>query len=296
MLLSLFYYNVCKLIFVPMPEQDYSTIEHDFLHVKDCFSNYKFTYKERRSRLDFLLNIANEPARDTASLIASSKEQLVEVKDFYRKIDEEIRQLSIEIHREEEKLSQNSERFRELEEMENALQNEYEHLADLHEKVLISDKVNEEFDEIEQGINEMFIEIEKKKAVTGGTLINSKLEEEGQLKEIRDDLAAKQRRLTIINTENYIEDMFYWKKQYLEILEKIFGSVSVSSSDDRSCVKIARKGNVLEVNIKGKRVVDCFISKNSLDEEHQREFEAIKSYSLRINEVRPLLMYFAINC
>lgn len=282
-------------------KEDYSTIEHDFLHVKDYFSNYKFTYKERRSKLDFLLNITNEPARDTTSLIASSKEQLVEAKNIYKKLDEEMKELSVETYNEEQSLARNTERLAELNELESSLQREYSHLVDLHEKVLINDRLNEEFDKIEDGINGIFSEIENKRALISASPVESKLEEERQLKETRNDLAAKQRRLTIINTENYIEDIFYWEKQYLEVLEKIFGTITISSSEDRSCLKVTmnnplKNNPVLEMNIKGKRLLDCFISKNSLTEEQLAEFEKIKEYSLKINEARLLLIYFAINC
>ncbi|ELA41819.1 uncharacterized protein VICG_01171 [Vittaforma corneae ATCC 50505] len=282
-------------------KEDYSTIEHDFLHVKDYFSNYKFTYKERRSKLDFLLNISNEPAHDTTSLIASSKEQLVEVKHIYKKLDEEMKELSVEVYNEEQLLSQNTEKLNELNKLESSLQKEYNHLVDLHEKVLVNDKLNEEFDEIENGIKRVFGEIESKKSLIGTFSIESKLEEERQLKEVRNDLAAKQRRLTIINTENYIEDIFYWEKQYLEVLEKIFGTITINSSEDRSCLKItmnnpSKNNPVLEINIKGKKLLDCFISKNNFTEKQQAEFERIKEYSLKLNEVRPLLIYFAINC
>ena len=61
-------------------EDDFSTIDHDFLHIKDYFSNYKFGYKERLSKLDFFQNLNNESTIDTSELILSAKSQLVEVK------------------------------------------------------------------------------------------------------------------------------------------------------------------------------------------------------------------------
>lgn len=276
-----------------MDKYDYSTIEHDFLHVKDYFSNYKFTYKERRSKLDFLLNISNEPAQDTSCLMASSKEQLVEVKNVYRKIDEEIRELSGLIYTEEDSLKRNREELERLTTLENSLQKEYEYLLDLHEKVLENDKLNEEFDNVEENINQLFNEIESKRSLIDPSILEEKKEEERKLKEVRNELAAKQRRLTIINTENYIEDIFYWQKEYLEILEKIFGVMAVTVSEDRCCLKVSKNDSksVLEANIKGKKLLDCFISS-----EKDCDFPEIKEYALQINDLRPLLIYFAINC
>lgn len=280
-----------------MEQPDYSTIEHDFLHVKDYFSNYKFTYKERRSKQDFLLNINSEPAHDTTSLIASSKEQLVEVKNVYRKNDEELKDLSEKIYQEEIDLNKNKERLQELTKLELSLQMEYEHLLNLHEKMLINGKLLEEFDEVESNINNVFVEIDNKKQLIDPSAIEGKLEEEKQLKDVKNELAAKQRRLTIINTENYIEDIFYWEKQYLEVLDKIFGKMTATVSEDRCSLKIAKSdgASILELNIKGMKLLDCFLSTNIVKLENG-EFEALKQYALTINDARPLLIYFAINC
>lgn len=275
---------------------DYSTIEHDFLHVKDYFSNYKFTYNERKSKLDFLLNLNNIPVHDTTSLIASSKEQLVEVKNIYKKIDEELKELSANLYNEEQLLEENKSILSKLETTEKTLQHEFEYLSNLYEKVLINDKLNEEFDEIESNINTTLLEIENKKNKINNSSIESKLDEERQLKDLRNELITKHRRLTIINTENYIEDIFYWEKQYLEILEKIFGEINISNTENRSCLKISKNNAILELNIKGKRLLDCFISKNNFNEDQQAEYDQIKENCIEINDARPLLIYFLMNC
>lgn len=272
-------------------DTDYSTIEHDFLHVKDYFSNYKFTYKERRSKLDFLLNINNEPSQDISELIASSKEQLVEVKNVYKNIDEEIKDLSMKIYKEQSSLKENTVKFVELEAEERLLQEKLDCLKNIYEKAQINDKLNEELATIEDDINTLFVELESKKALLNSPLVDAKTEEEQSLREIRNDLAAKQKRLTIINTENYMEDIFYWEKQYLTILERIFGSINVSVIEDRCSLKITKNNIVLEINTKGKILLDCIISKD----EPECEFEKIKEYCLSINDPKLLLIYFAAN-
>lgn len=280
---------MCRFGFVLPMDDDYSTIEHDFLHVKDYFSNYKFTYKERRSKLDFLLNISNEPSQDISELIASSKEQLVEVKNVYKNIDEEIKDLSVKIYKEQMTLKKNTDQFKQLEANEELLQERVNHLKNLHEKILVNDKLNEELEQIEQEVNTLFVELETKRALLDAPLTEAKTEEEQSLREIRNDLAAKQKRLTIINTENYMEDIFYWEKQYLGILEKIFGSVNVSVVDDRCNLKVTKNNNVLEINTKGKKLLDCIISRSEADD----EFDKIKEYCLSINDPKLVLMYFA---
>lgn len=279
-------------------DDDYSTIEHDFLHVKDYFSNYKFTYKERKSKLDFLLNIGNESIQDTTSLITSSKEQLVEVKNVYKQIDKEMKDLSIEVYEEEANLRQATERLEILLEEEKRLEQEHGHLYSIGEKLLINDKLNQEFDAMEHEINNLFVGIDHLKSQVDSSKIESKLAEEKKLRELRNDLAAKQKRLTIVNTDNYIEDIYCWYKQYQEILEIVVGVLDISIEEEKCCVQIKRStdGNdyVVEVILRGKSLIDTSISKN-VPEDKYKEFEQLKEYSMKINDARLLLLFLSVN-
>lgn len=274
---------------------DYSTIEHDFLHMKDYFSNYKFTYKERRSKLDFLQNIVNEPGHDTSSLIASSKEQLVEVKSIFKKTDLEIRELSKNVYEEEEKLKSNKVILENLEREEEMLNEELVNLTALNENILIYDKFNSELDEVENEIKNSFLELQNTVNSIAPEVIESKIEEEKILKEERNDLASKQRRLTIINTDNFIEDIFYWKRNYLDFLEKIFGIITINVSGDKFAFKVSQNETVLEFIVKGKHLIEAYLSKNQ-PIEILEEFEKIKEYSCTINDAKPLLYFFMMHC
>lgn len=274
---------------------DLSTIEHDFIHMKDYFSNYKFTYKERRSKLDFLQNITNEPCHDTTVLIASSKEQLVEVKNIYKNTDLEIRELSKSIFIEEESLKENKRILEDLSNEEENLKNELARLTRLNETILIYDKLNGELDEVENEINKVFVDIENTSNAIDPTSVESKKNEEKNLREERNDLAAKQRRLTIINTENYIEDIYFWKRSYLDILEKVFGAITVTATGDKFNLKVVKNESVLEVVVKGKMLSEAYLSKNQCVETLE-EFEKIKEYAFMINDAKPMLSFFSAHC
>lgn len=284
-------------LLLPMSD-DYSTIEHDFLHVKDYFSNYKFTYKERKSKLDFLLNIGNETVQDTTSLITSSKDQLVEVKNVYKQIDKEIKDLSVKVYEEEVNLKQATKHLEALLEEEKSLEQEYNYLYSLNEKLLVNDKLNQEFDTMEHEINSLFVGIDNFRSLIDSSKTESKLTEERELRELRNDLAAKQKRLTIINTDNYIEDIYYWHKQYQEIMEKLVGTLSISTGEGKCSIRIQRSdGNnsyIIEVALRGKHMIDASISKN-VEEEMLKEFERLKGYSLKINDARLLLLFLSVN-
>lgn len=274
---------------------DLSTIEHDFIHMKDYFSNYKFTYKERRSKLDFLQNITNEPCHDTTVLIASSKEQLVEVKNIYKNTDLEIRELSKSIFIEEESLKENKRILEDLSNEEENLKNELARLTRLNETILIYDKLNGELDEVENEINKVFVDIENTSNAIDPTSVESKKNEEKNLRDERNDLAAKQRRLTIINTENYIEDIYFWKRSYLDILEKVFGAITVTATGDKFNLKVVKNESVLEVVVKGKMLSEAYLSKNQCVETLE-EFEKIKEYAFMINDAKPMLSFFSAHC
>lgn len=282
-------------ISLPPMSYDYSTIEHDFLHMKDYFNNYKFTYKERRSKLDFLQNITNEPGHDTSSLIASSKEQLVEVKNVYKKTDAEIKELSKSIFEEQEKLQSNTLFLENLSREEEQLRNELARLTILNENILIYDRFTNELDELENEIKNTLLELENTVSSINPDNIESLSNEEKILREERNELASKQRRLTIINTDNFIEDIFYWKRNYLDFLENIFGEITVSVSGDRFTLKIVLKENILELTVKGKQLIEAYLSKN-VSTEILEEFERVKEYSFKINDAKPLLSFFTIKC
>lgn len=274
---------------------DFSTIEHDFLHVKDYFSNYKFTYKERRSKLDFLQNICNEPAHDTTALISSSKQQLVEVKSIFKNTDIEIKDLSEKIHLEKQKFEQKQKLYDELYEEEEELKRTLVKLKQLNEAILQQDKLKEEFNFIENDINKTVLEIESISNCIDPALLESKKTEEMNLREERNDLASKQRRLTIINTDNYMEDIYCWKQSYLEIIEKIFGVVTFVIANDKFTAKIAKNESFIEIVVKGKSVIDAYLSKNH-SQEVLEEFEKIKQFALLTNNIKIILFYFSSCC
>lgn len=272
-------------------KEDYSTIEHDFLHVKDYFSNYKFTYKERKSKLDFLLNINSVPVGDTSSLISSSKQQLVDVKNVYKEIDQELKNLSLDVYKEETLLEDNKKVHKRLCEEEEQLNEEFKKYSVLSEKLELNDRLNQEFDLIDGEIKSIFLEIDNLKSEMNPMKIESKSAEEKQLKDLKCELAAKQKRLTIINTDNYIEDSYYWHKQYEMMLERAFGELNIRSVDDKICIKLQKSENqYIEIMLQDKKIVDASISKH-FSEEKIREFEAFKEYSIQINDARLLLSF-----
>lgn len=274
--------------------EDFSTIEHDFLQVRDYFNNYKFIYKERKSKLDFFKNINAEAPQDTTDLLNSSKEQLVTVKQIYKDFDEEIKSLSQEIYTRELENENKKQEISELSQEEQELIEKYERLCSIGEKLRVNESLNEEFDKIENEIKDMCQKIEINKEFLNNIDLNSKLQEEQELKNLKQELAAKQKRLTIINTDNYIEDIYSWYEGVDEFFRKLFGNITLQMIDDRCVIKIEYNDGNLEVILKNKRIheinFNCSVSESLLD-----RIDEVKAYCSKIGDIRILFAFLLQN-
>lgn len=269
-------------------KEDYSTIEHDYLHVKDYFGNYKFTYKERKSKLDFLLSINHNAIQDTSSLINSTKCQLKEVKKVYKELDEEIRSFSKCIYDESECLDSNKAKYENLMKEESKLLKELENIKDFNEKLEANHKLNSKLDAVEVEINNTFLEIEELKMHFSNDNIELRKQELASLKETKNDLAQKQKRLTIVNIHNYVEDIYCWYELLKDILEKILGKIIVSSSETFNIRFQKSEGNFLEIELQGNKLKDVLTSQNLMND----EFTFLKQYSMMINDASFLILTY----
>ncbi|KAI4291018.1 hypothetical protein PAPHI01_0292 [Pancytospora philotis] len=263
-------------------EEDFSTIEHDFLHTKDYFSNYKFPYKERKSKLDFFQNIHAPIAQDTTALLEASKAQLVEVKQQYRDMDQQIKQLSLDIYATDLRLIQRSAELAELEEEEAALRAEYEQTRHLDEKLQINSSLNEELEAIENRIKSSYAQINQAQEAIGRFDLDARRAEEAELRAHKLELAAKQKRLTVINTDSYIEDIYAWHQHLQMILENVFGTVTTHCEENRLVLRVAFKGAVLEMVVKDQRLVGCSLSGSPCAAAVER-FNGSREHSLATN-------------
>lgn len=269
-------------------EDDFSTIEHDFLHTMDYFSNYKFTYKERKSKLDFFQNIGNASVQDTTGLLESAKAQLVEVKQQYKGLDEEIRALSQAIYDHDVRIAQKTEALAGLSAQERALAEECAGLAALDEKLRINDGLNSELDEVESEIKDYYARIDQGRAIIDSSAVRAKQEEEAALKSIRGDLITKQKRLTVINTDSYTEDIYYWYQQAQCLLQGVFGALDVQMVDGRVVLRITVGKSQISVTLNNRRMETATIS-GSPSEEMARRFHEHRGYCVEVNNMMLLL-------
>ncbi|KAI5169738.1 hypothetical protein PAEPH01_0957 [Pancytospora epiphaga] len=270
--------------------EDFTTIEHDFLHTKDYFNNYKFTYKERKSKLDFFQNINNSTVQDTTPLMELAKSQLVEVKKQYKEMDAEIRRLSQEIHVLEQQFSERGSYLSSLQAEEEALKKECENLGTLDEKLRINESLNVELDVIEAEIKSHYARMDESQSAIVFFDLDRKRREEEELRMYKQELAAKQKRLTVINTESYIEDIYCWHKQLKDLLESIFGVITVETVDSRVVFRIALNGIQVEAVIGDRKVLSASIS-GELSESVVLQLNECRDVCIRTNNLLLFLAY-----
>ncbi|KAI5149506.1 hypothetical protein ENBRE01_0949 [Enteropsectra breve] len=273
-----------------MDDDDYSTIEHDFLHTKDYFNHYKFIYKERKSKLDFFHNINSTSVRDSSDLLEEAKSQLVSTKNIYKDLDAEIKNLSQEIYSAERMGEERRRKIEALKQDELSLIAEYEKMSKINEKLQINDGLNREFDQIEEKITNMYVKMENTKKLLESDSLSKKQLEKEELLKTKLVLAAKQKRLTVINTDNYIEDIYYWYEQTANLLKKVFGDVSVQTSDEKCNIKIKKGEKVLEIFLINGNYEDFILTTPDVEEETQ--FLKIRKHCSESSDFSAALVFF----
>lgn len=237
--------------------------------------------------MDFLQNINCEVFQDTSDLLSSSKEQLVQVKQVYKDLDNEIKVLSQQNYHLEVEINDKSKRLEELTKEEEELKEKHEKLCHLGEILQINDNLNGEIDKIENDIKEIYQKIDLNREFISSLNLKSKIEEEQSLKEIKHELAAKQKRLTIINTESYMEDIYSWYEEVCEFFKKIFGGVELQMVEDRCIIKLGYNDGTVEIILKNKKLHEVNFN-CSVSEELMNQIEECKSCCVQINDLRML--------
>lgn len=265
-------------------EEDFKTIEHDFLHIKDHFNNCKFNYKERLSKYDFFQNIECVTIPETGTLLEESKNNLVEVKKVYKELDKEIKENSLEIYGYETKLRDGNRYVEELDIEEKEMARRFKELTELQSKLRINADLNSELDVIEIEINKVNQNIDKIKNELTHLNLESLKKEEEELKAIKHELAAKQKRLTIVNTESYIEDIYYWYEKLNFLFENIFGKINLEMVDNQLVFKMQNEKIYLEVFWKDNKIVDAKLY-GSVKEEVFNRFNLLKDVCIEKNNI-----------
>ncbi|AFN82625.1 hypothetical protein EROM_030060 [Encephalitozoon romaleae SJ-2008] len=277
----------------------YETADHDYMHAKDYFNNYKFGYIERTTKTLLLQSLRPEDRQneDLLTILNQSKSQLKDVKSIGKEASKSISELSELIYEARNKLSRYEEMLKYETEREKSLKEECTRFESLDENLKVYDELTAQFD---RGCKEMQVNIEKINVLKEEIAMMSTNEAEEELKSIknrRDKLCGKQKRPSLITMESYIENSYNWYRKALEFIKNVFGISLVTIEQENNEMYMRLKASTCEIGIfvRDGRMIESKLY-NTSDESLMSLFPALNKFAVSINDPRTLLMLVANRC
>ncbi|AFM97903.1 hypothetical protein EHEL_030040 [Encephalitozoon hellem ATCC 50504] len=277
----------------------YETADHDYMHAKDYFNNYKFGYIERTTKTLLLQSLRPEDRQgeDLLTILNQSKSQLKDVKSIGQEASRSISELSELIYDAKNKLLKYEEMLKYEIEREKSSKEECARLESLDENLRIYDELVSQFD---RGCKEMQENAEKINALKKEIEMLSTSEAEEELKSIksrRDKLSGRKKRLSLITMESYIEDSYNWYRKALEFIRNVFGIDLVTVEQENNEMYMRLKVFTCEVGIfvRDGRMIESKLYGTS-NEDLALLFPSLSKLAISINDPRILLMLVADKC
>ncbi|EOB14768.1 hypothetical protein NBO_16g0053 [Nosema bombycis CQ1] len=241
--------------------EDWETIEHEMMHVEDYFSNHKIAFTEKMAKLYFLKNLKDANSNDKIyECLDRSKKQLVEIKKKGVEVRDDIEKISKEIYDTEMAHKNIS-----LE----VYEKEYNEMVEELKQLEIDLKNQDEFTEVNNKYQGLCTEVKNKSEQIAylekeiAFLAVSELEEEyHKLKEEKSRLESKQKRLSVIQYEKYIEELYFYYSTFISFFNKLIDmEVTSSISGSSIFIKCHNENIDVEIIIKDEGIQDIKILK-----------------------------------
>jgi hypothetical protein len=273
-------------------ENKYQTADHDFMHAKDYFNNYKFGYIERTTKTHMLQNLRLEerPQEDLLGILNESKGQLKKVKSVSSEISKSISELSELIYNTRMALETNTEEHGNELEKEKILDAEYNKLVSTDDNLRIYKQLEEIFargcsliqEAVEKGNR-----LKKEIAILGTQEAKEELK---VLKERKERLSGRQKRLSLIAMENYLEETHRWYTEAIKLMHHIFKVKIIAIEQENNEMYLRFRLPLCEVGmfVKNGQMVDARLY-SANDEALHLYFRTLKDFAVHTNNPRILL-------
>lgn len=280
-------------------DNKYETADHDYMHARDYFNNYKFGYIERTTKTLLLQSLHPEDrqTQDLLGILNLSKAQLKNVKSVSKEASNSISELSELIYQAKSRLAIHEEKLRAELEREEALNEEYSRLEGLDEKLRVYEELKGIVDKrcMEARENTKKIGILKDEIA----MLNTK-EAEEELKNMklkRERLSGRHRRLSLITIENYMEESYGWYLKAVEFIRNVFdiSLLTVEQEDNEMYLRFKVSNYEIGVFVRDGIMVDSKLY-NTNDEEILAAFRVLSGFAISINDPRMLLMLIRREC
>lgn len=273
-------------------EDSFETIEHDILHIKDYFHNYKFSYIERATKQYFYekLREKNFSEEKVGDILNKSKAQLIEVKSVVREAGEVIRDYSARIFRIENEIKANEEVLASESKRLTQLEDEVHDLEEKSKDMLRQVALEREMKEVGDELQGLIKDVEVKKQAIANIETPHLREEINSLKTRKEKLLARERRMSKMMMESNVNDLYFWYNKGRELLEKMLGCrvCGYEIQGGKMLMRFCIRGLDVEVVISEGVFVDARV----LGGVKSPNFDSIKEYAIRIDDVKFFLFAF----
>jgi predicted HAD superfamily phosphohydrolase len=263
--------------------EEYETIEHDMIHIKDYFKNYKFGIQERLSKLYFLNNMNTNKINDSTELLKSSKKRLVEIKNKGKECDKSIFELSSKIVDIDKEIENEKLNIKNSEEILYKKNIEYDELSKKGTLVQEYENMNLKYKSVCGEIENVLSRI----SVLKQDLESKKDYNIEELENHRNKLMSRTRRLSVIQYEKYVEDLYDFYTKIKNMVERIF-RIQISTVSDNNKLTIC-------VTKEDKNELRITIEDGKIDNIKGLGNELIEKYYRNVNDPRFVIFYFMFN-
>ena len=281
-----------------LEDAELGKLEAEFEALTEYFTNVKFAYRERESKLYFYEKLENnEECALDSKVLEQAKNNLQEVKEVYEKREEKMKVLSGEIFDLQNKLQLSETKKKELKREVDAMKMNKDRLQVIKNNLKNQNSIKEQLEKAKIANAEKIKSINLMQTKLEGNDLQELLHEENKLQEKKKSLTSRVKRMTIVNTENNMEDIYFWQKALLCFNKKLFGEIKHEISSDEntltiSCLTESEEISRVEIKIKKQKLTDIQIYGENI-QKYMEEYLKIKEKCLFLNDPKLILLFVA---
>ncbi|KAL6122325.1 hypothetical protein NUSPORA_00626 [Nucleospora cyclopteri] len=275
---------------------DFTSHNDDELNsIKEYFNNVKFAYRERQSKMYFYQSMDADEIYVGQKVIEQAKENLQAVKNNFEEKNLKIKQLAEETVELEGKATEKKNEVEQLKLSIKTLKEENVKMRFIGENLSNKKGLKEQLEGVNLQIKNTQLEVRNLNSFLEEDRINSYKAEEKSLMEQKKELGKNVKRLTIMNTENDIEEIFFWYNSVVDFYRGLFGEVKYKIDEGILEITVVGKKREIKLILIDKKLRDIQIvnlEEERMEEERMKEFLKYKEWCIGMNDGRAIISRF----
>ena len=273
-----------------------TNIENQFEELNEYFSNVKFAYKERKSKMFFYDSILlDEAVAIDTKVLEQAKKNLQEVKAEYREREKKSKTLCLELDELDRNYKEKEAERMLLQEKLDMLKKNSNKLNLIKKHLSMENDMKTQLDTLIKENTEKEAKLDKTRAFLENDEVKEAEKIEGELIAKMNEMNAKVKRMTLINTETDIEEIYFWYKALAEMYKSLFGNISYEITNEGRNYKISfnfSSKNIKEATITlvDKNLKDVQLTGDNLNL-FMEEYIKVKELCIKTNDPRLFLLF-----